>query len=108
MISQVPLDSMHLIDLGVVKKILEQLMLWKVTGFTTDAETRLVIDEDFKEYTKFTPSEFQRAHGHSLITEISRPPKAGCSYCTQDSFFKKIIYPSLLINILIPFQSPIE
>lgn len=75
MISQIPLDTMHLVELGVMKKILELLMGRLVTGFTKDAETLLIVDSYFQEFFQYTPGEFQRKprtlfdHGNFKATE---------------------------------------
>lgn len=57
MVSQIPIDPMHLIDLGITKKILMRLSLCKSVGHRPKIAS---INENLQNYSPCVPSEFQR------------------------------------------------
>lgn len=57
MVSQIPIDPMHLFDLGITKKILLRLTLSKSVGYRPNVSS---ITKNLLKYTDCVPSEFQR------------------------------------------------
>lgn len=60
MVTQVPIDSMHAIDIGIGKKICTLLKDKKIKGAPTLNSELAELDNVHSLYKKFTPSEFQR------------------------------------------------
>lgn len=57
MVSQIPIDPMHLFDLGVTRRILMKLFTNKSVGYRPNITK---ISEDLLKYSSFVPAEFQR------------------------------------------------
>lgn len=57
MVSQIPIDAMHLLDLGIARKILLRLSTFKSVGYRPDIKK---ISENLLSYSDYIPSEFQR------------------------------------------------
>lgn len=73
MVSQVPLDPMHLVDLGVTKKILVRLVN-KKTKFKVTDERKAQISYNLTSLKKFVPKEFSRRPRGLFKLEGNRVP----------------------------------
>lgn len=60
MISQFPIDVMHLIDLGACKLIITSLLDKKIKGLSQDKLAIEAMSNKYAEYSNYTPSEFSR------------------------------------------------
>lgn len=60
MVSQIPIDPMHLIDLGVVKKCLLLLLEDKFGRYFLSREDKVNFKNSYASYASYTPSEFCR------------------------------------------------
>lgn len=71
MVSQFPLDPMHALDSGVMKRILGNIMSGKFNNCHLRNEERELMDSVNLRMIAYIPSEFERKP-RSLITELSR------------------------------------
>lgn len=60
MVSQFPLDAMHLIDLGVLKRVVESFLYQMTRGGKRKACDEKTLSMVYASYRKDTPSEFNR------------------------------------------------
>lgn len=60
MVSQFPIDPMHLLDQGVGKIILNALLKRQIRRGPRSGDDILALNEVFSAYHRFTPSEFAR------------------------------------------------
>lgn len=89
MVSQFPIDPMHSVDLGVMKRILDRIVKHKkyVVGAPKKNDQLKCMNSDFVSYATHTPSEFQRKP-RSLFT---------CSNFKATEFRQILLYTGMVL-----------
>jgi len=101
MISQIPLDTMHLCYLGVMKRMMIRLFQKKQSTYTLRKEEIVESQELSSKILMYLPSEFKTKRGHKHLKFYKAKEYRRIALYDGYLLFKKLPHPELFRNFLL-------